>query len=73
MRYESTDYYPNKKGECISIPAGRFLSPYGQDPPPMGMFCSNPAGTGVNDPSRDPPKAGDASVGKCALQIRLKK
>ena len=72
MRYESTDYYPNPKGECISIPAGRYLSPYGQDPPPMGMFCSNPAGTGVNDPSRNPPKAGDATLGRCAAQICLK-
>lgn len=74
MRYDDTDFYLNPKGECTTrtLTYNR-LSLYGQDPPGLGSFCASPAGTGVNDPSRDPPKAGDATLGRCAGQIRLKK
>jgi hypothetical protein len=75
MRYSDTDFYYNPKGECRgwSGDALLTLSPYGEDPLALGSFCASPAGTGVNDPSRNPPKAGDATLGRCAAQIRLKK
>jgi hypothetical protein len=76
MRYSDAYWYYNPKGECwggASGGAALTLSPYGKDPLALGSFCASPAGTGVNDPSRDPPKAGDATLGRCAAQIRLKK
>jgi hypothetical protein len=76
MRYSDTDFYYNQKGECRGLISGLRvyeLSPYGKDPLALGSFCASPAGTGVNDPSRDPPKAGNAMLGRCAAQIRLKK
>jgi hypothetical protein len=76
MRYSDTDFYYNQKGECRGLISGLRvyeLSPYGRDPLALGSFCASRAGTGVNDPSRDPPKAGNAMLGRCAAQIRLKK
>ena len=73
MRYDMTNFFKDPDGACrvVSGPGTR-MSPYGADPPGLGMFCSNPIGTGVNDPDNPHNKAGNATVGKCAAHIRLK-
>jgi hypothetical protein len=38
----------------------------------MGKLCTSKTGTGVNDTSKPPNKAGDATRGNCASQVCLK-
>jgi hypothetical protein len=74
MRYDMANYYEDPNGLCRALKGGHgvLLSDYGQDHPGMGVFCSDKKGTGVNDPANPHNKAGDATLGRCAAQIRLK-
>jgi len=73
MRYDMTEFFEDPGGACHLVSGGgKRLSVYGADPPGLWMFCANPMGTGVNDPDDPHNKAGNATVGKCATQIRLK-
>ena len=74
MRYDMANYYEDPNGLCRALKGGHgvLLSDYGQDHPGMGVFCSAKNGTGVNDPANPHNKAGDATLGRCAAQIRLK-
>jgi hypothetical protein len=74
MRYDLTTFYEDTQGLCIAKHGGKTvtLTRYGQDPPGMGKLCTSKTGTGVNDTSKPPNKAGDATRGNCASQLCLK-
>ncbi|SPE39690.1 exported hypothetical protein [Candidatus Sulfopaludibacter sp. SbA3] len=74
MRYDKTCFYEDPRGICTAKHNGRTvtLSFFGQDPPGMGKLCTDSKGTGVNDTSKLPNKAGDATIGNCASQVCLK-
>jgi hypothetical protein len=73
MRYDMTNFYEDKDGNCQWQHNGKTVkgSKYGMDPPGMTM-CESPDGTGVNDPTKKPDKAGNATRGNCKNQLRLK-
>jgi hypothetical protein len=74
MRYDKTTFYEDPKGICTAKHKGATvtLSFYHEDPPGMGKLCTDNKGTGVNDTSKLPNKAGDADLGNCASQVCLK-
>lgn len=73
MRYDETNFYEDPAGACEWQHNGKTVygSLYGKDPPGMSI-CESQEGTGVNDPNKQPNKAGNATYGKCKQQIRLK-
>jgi hypothetical protein len=73
MRYDMTNFYEDKDGNCQWQHNGKTVkgSKYGTDPPGMTM-CESADGTGVNDPTKKPNKAGNATLGNCKSQLRLK-
>jgi hypothetical protein len=73
MRYDMTSLYEDPNGACTVLHGrGKMLSKFGRDPPPQGKFCRSPQGTGVNADSNPHNKAGDATMGVCYFQVRLK-
>jgi len=74
MRYDLTNFYEDPKGRCTAKHNGATvtLSFFGTDPPGVGKLCTSNKGTGVNDTSKPPNKAGDADLGNCASQVCLK-
>jgi hypothetical protein len=74
MRYDLTNFYEDPKGVCTAKHNGATvtLSFFGTDPPGVGKLCTSNKGTGVNDTSKPPNKAGDATRGNCASQVCLK-
>jgi hypothetical protein len=74
MRYDKTCFYEDPKGICTAKHNGATvtLSFFGTDPPGVGKLCTSNKGTGVNDTSKPPNKAGDADLGNCASQVCLK-
>jgi hypothetical protein len=73
MRYDMTSLYEDPNGACTVLHGrGKMLSKFGRDPPPQGKFCLSPQGTGVNADSNPHNKAGDATMGVCYFQVRLK-
>jgi hypothetical protein len=73
MRYDQTNFYEDPAGNCEWQHNGQTVRGrvYGKDLPGM-IICDNPRGTGVNDPSKKPNKAGDATVGDCKHHLCLK-
>ncbi len=73
MRYDMTNFYEDPAGNCQWQHNGKTVHGrrYGTDPPGMTM-CDDPKGTGVNDTKKPPNKAGDATLGNCKNQLRLK-
>jgi hypothetical protein len=73
MRYDETNFYEDPAGNCEWQHNGKTVhgSVYGKDLPGM-TICDNPRGTGVNDPSKQPNKAGNATVGDCKHHLCLK-
>ena len=72
MRYTSTDFYEDSGGNC-EWKAGRKTVKgrvFGYDPPGT-VYCESGKGTGVNDTSKTPNKAGDASqgLGECKYKF----
>ena len=65
MRYDSTDFYEDAGGNCEWKVGPKTVHGrrYGYDAPGT-IFCESTKGTGVNDTSKPPNKAGDAMAGR---------
>jgi len=74
MRYDLTNFYEDPKGICTAKHDGATvtLSFFGTDPPGMGKLCTSNKGTGVNDTSKPPNKAGDAHPRQLRQPVCLK-
>jgi hypothetical protein len=65
MRYNSTNFYETPAGNCEWKAGGKLVKgrTFGYDAPGT-IYCETGKGTGVNDTSKTPNKAGDASPGR---------
>jgi hypothetical protein len=72
MRYDSTDFYEDPGGNCEWTVGRRKVRGrrYGYDPPGT-IYCETRKGSGVNDTTKPPNKAGDTSPdrGECKYKF----
>jgi hypothetical protein len=72
MRYNSTSFYEDAGGNCEWTRGGKKVTGrvFGYDAPGK-TFCESAKGTGVNDVSKKPNKAGDAMGGRGECTYRF--
>lgn len=72
MRYNSTNFYETATGNCEWTRNGKKVKGrvFGYDTP-GALYCESGKGTGVNDTSKAPNKAGDATAGRGECKYKL--